>query len=103
MCAEGVAFEGQCEVLRGLLVCACVLVCCDGRYNKYTESKPAVFHFNGGGKKLHLPMESRVWYKKPEFKATDNTEAVLDSELEMGGEMRRLRDVCPPHVYQIGS
>lgn len=39
----------------------------DGRfYNKLTKSRPAIFHFNGGGKKVHLKMEGQVWYKHKE-------------------------------------
>lgn len=33
-------------------------------YNKLTNSYPGVFHFNGGGKRFHLEMESQQWYKK---------------------------------------
>lgn len=30
------------------------------RFNSYTKSKPAIYHFNGGGKNHHLQMESKV-------------------------------------------
>ena len=32
--------------------------------NTLTGSTPAVFHFNGGGKRHHLPMEARTWWKR---------------------------------------
>ena len=42
----------------------------DGRfYNSLTKSRPAIFHFNGGGKKVHLKMEDQVWYKREENNA----------------------------------
>jgi len=40
----------------------------DGRFhNKRTHSSPSVFHFNGGGKKHHLKMESKLWYKAAKY------------------------------------
>lgn len=79
-------------------LCCCWWWC---RYNDYTKSKPAIFHFNGGGKARHLPMERQVWYKLDEFRERDRPDDVLDHKLWMGGEMRRLREVCPPDFYNI--
>ena len=36
-------------------------------YNAVTRSAPAIFHFNGGGKRYHLRTESQLWYKKRRF------------------------------------
>ena len=41
-------------------------------YNKRTKSQPVVFHFNGGGKRHHLQMESKVWYKGAMFNSRDD-------------------------------
>lgn len=39
-----------------------------GRYrNTRTNSIPAIFHFNGGGKAHHLEMEGKMWYKKTKY------------------------------------
>lgn len=32
--------------------------------NIRTGTRPAVFHFNGGGKTVHLKMEGRMWYRQ---------------------------------------
>jgi hypothetical protein len=71
------------------------------RYNDYTKTKPAVFHFNGGGKAHHLSMERRAWYKSDEFRAKDNVETILDKKLWMNGDMLKLREVCPSDFYDI--
>eukprot|EP00638_Chattonella_subsalsa_P005338 CAMPEP_0117744694 /NCGR_PEP_ID=MMETSP0947-20121206/6915_1 /TAXON_ID=44440 /ORGANISM="Chattonella subsalsa, Strain CCMP2191" /LENGTH=424 /DNA_ID=CAMNT_0005561699 /DNA_START=17 /DNA_END=1288 /DNA_ORIENTATION=+ len=30
-------------------------------FNTVTKTVPSIFHFNGGGKKVHLPMEKKMW------------------------------------------
>lgn len=70
-------------------------------YNDHTKTKPAIFHFNGGGKDHHLAMERKVWYKTEEFRAEDDVDATLDKKLWMNGEMLKLREVCPPEFYNI--
>ena len=30
--------------------------------NKDTNTRPSIFHYNGGGKSHHLPMEQLMWY-----------------------------------------
>lgn len=42
--------------------------------NKRTKGLPSVLHFNGGGKRYHLNMESRMWYKNKEY----NTKEMKD-------------------------
>ena len=33
-------------------------------HNSLTGTRPAVFHFNGGGKVVHLRMEGQMWYRQ---------------------------------------
>ena len=67
--------------------------------NARTDSRPAVFHFNGGGKKHHLAVEARAWWKAC---AEANTPGALDAlrrtTLRFGGRERAFADVCPGHV-----
>jgi len=69
--------------------------------NTLTKSEPAVFHFNGGGKKHHLAMEGRAWYKRRGYSPGD-VERIYDTELRFNGEMRPFRDVCPGHLKRAG-
>ena len=42
----------------------------DGRWrNTLTKNNPAVIHFNGGGKTVHLEMEGVMWWKGASYKA----------------------------------
>ena len=43
-------------------------------YNKRTKSLPGVLHFNGGGKRHHLGMEARAWYKGSKYNTADEKE-----------------------------
>ena len=43
----------------------------DGRWrNTLTGNSPAVVHFNGGGKTVHLKMEGVMWWKSATYKAS---------------------------------
>lgn len=75
----GIKLDYQCEVFQsmhntdppGLPYCNPrneLVLTNDKRWqNKLTNTRPAIFHFNGGGKKHHLQMEGSVWYKGKEF------------------------------------
>ena len=70
----------------------------DGKWkNKRTNSFPAVFHFNGGGKQHHLDMESSMWYKRSEYNTKEATEKLssqlLNVPTQPGGVMR-FGEIC---------
>ena len=70
-----------------------------GRWENYmTETTPSVFHFNGGGKRYHVEMESRLFYKRQAFWARDDRHAVYQTKVKMGGEWMSFGDVCPQHL-----
>jgi hypothetical protein len=70
--------------------------------NEYTQTTPAVFHFNGGGKKHHLEMEARAWYKRKPDMAAD-MEEVYSTKLRFNGAMREFRDICPKHLERTAA
>lgn len=81
----------------------------DGRfYNKLTKSRPAIFHFNGGGKKVHLQMEAAIWYKHEEFNSPEvaqtlrstlvNTPTATDK-----GQQTRFDMLCPGYLKSTVS
>ena len=56
----------------------------DGRFfNNLTNSFPAVFHFNGGGKRHHLAMEASIWYKRSIETTKDKLAALYGSVLQV--------------------
>jgi len=72
-------------------------------YNKRTQSNPVVFHFNGGGKRHHLEMERRVWYKRKEYNTDEMKEQLRAHQVFAPNERnpsRRLRfdQLCPNYV-----
>ena len=73
----------------------------DGRFhNKRTDSMPSVFHFNGGGKRHHLAMESQLWYKRrAEYNTREYMRQIADTEiaapLPNDAERKvRFKDIC---------
>ena len=77
-------------------------------YNKYTKSYPKVIHFNGGGKKHHLEMESKIWYRNREninlnsVTADINdegTEKVRKTKLLFNNRYREFQEICPISKY----
>ena len=49
----------------------------NGRFmNQLTKSRPAILHFNGGGKRVHLKMEAASWYKAPQHNTKEKVEAL---------------------------
>ena len=65
--------------------------------NTLTGSTPAVFHFNGGGKRHHLPMEARTWWKRCRTAQTADALACRFDAL-LNGVRRSFGDVCPGHL-----
>ena len=54
----------------------------DGTWlNRRTRGRPALLHFNGGGKPLHLGMEARMWYKDLRFNSPTDRQRLADYEL----------------------
>ncbi len=76
----------------------------EGRfYNKRTNSEPAILHFNGGGKRHHLDMEARVWYKGQAFNGPaelSELRAHLVAAPTTSNPKRHLRfdQICPGYV-----
>ena len=76
--------------------------------NARTGSRPAVFHFNGGGKAHHLPTEAQSWWfrdSEAERRALAgpgvwSDDAVRATRLAFRGGEKELAfgDVCPGHI-----
>ena len=69
------------------------------------NTKPKIFHFNGGGKIHHLEMEKGMWYRNDgDFVTSDgnryhskNKEDLREMELVVGdgaGERKRFSEIC---------
>ena len=75
----------------------------DGRFmNRLTKSRPAILHFNGGGKRVHLKMEGASWYKAPEHNTKEKKDALRAFLIAAPTEKepsRRLRfdSICPKY------
>jgi hypothetical protein len=50
-------------------------------YNNLTHSFPAVFHFNGGGKRHHLKMEASIWYKSSGETTREKLDALFNAHI----------------------
>ncbi len=83
------------------------LVLEDGYFrNKNTNSKPAVFHFNGGGKRHHLEMESKMWYRQPKFNTLKAIDDISKHAIKMPSEVDKDRtftfnQICGEHLRKI--
>ena len=65
----------------------------DGSWlNRRTGGRPALLHFNGGGKPLHLGMEARMWYKDHRFNSPTDRQRLADYEL-----------IVPTHLQPTGT
>lgn len=53
--------------------------------NQRTNTTPAVFHFNGGGKVHHLPMEGKMWYKQRRFYQGERRRALETARIQTPG------------------
>lgn len=72
-------------------------------YNMKTKGYPAVFHFNGGGKVQHLPMERDCWYKKSPFNDAKSIEALsqkLFRTLPLSSKNLTFVDVCGDYIQK---
>lgn len=74
----------------------------DGRWvNTRTNSRPAVIHFNGGGKQYHLQMESKMWYKAAVHNTQDKHEVLANQVLEVptqAPKATRFSDICGSYL-----
>lgn len=52
-----------------------------GWVNKRTHGTPALIHFNGGGKRHHLNMEGKMWYKNGAFNSLLERTTLANYEL----------------------
>eukprot|EP00603_Paraphysomonas_imperforata_P007361 CAMPEP_0114413500 /NCGR_PEP_ID=MMETSP0103-20121206/889_1 /TAXON_ID=37642 ORGANISM="Paraphysomonas imperforata, Strain PA2" /NCGR_SAMPLE_ID=MMETSP0103 /ASSEMBLY_ACC=CAM_ASM_000201 /LENGTH=370 /DNA_ID=CAMNT_0001581581 /DNA_START=195 /DNA_END=1308 /DNA_ORIENTATION=+ len=77
-------------------------------YNKRTDTYPAVFHFNGGGKRHHLDLEGKLWYKKSQFNTNEEIEHLRSHRLRapIATDMSRtlaFEQICPAYFKQSSS
>jgi hypothetical protein len=73
--------------------------------NRVTHGKPAVIHFNGGGKRAHLPMEAKSWYKAPEANTERIRNPLKDTQLKAPletnpGRKLAFNDVCKEYLVR---
>ena len=67
--------------------------------NTRTESVPAVYHFNGGGKRHHLKVEAMMWWKTcSEAQSPEARAAVEATTLRFHESTVAFADVCPRHL-----
>ena len=72
-------------------------------FNKYTKSYPKVLHFNGGGKRHHLEMESKMWYRNPQNENINPSiltqekgmEKVRKTKLLFNNRYGEFQEICP--------
>jgi hypothetical protein len=61
-------------------------------HNVRTNTTPAVFHFNGGGKMHHLAMEGKMWYKQAKYYRGTERQQLAEAEINMptvpGGKLK---------------
>lgn len=72
--------------------------------NKRTNTLPAVFHFNGGGKQHHLKMEGSVWYKDNKYYQGDEGRKLADhlvSVPSMPSGKLTFNDICGSYLTKI--
>ncbi len=72
-------------------------------YNKRTKSSPGVLHFNGGGKRHHLAMEGKMWYKALSHNSPQQKEQLKAHSITAPSDTnpsRKLRfdEICPLYV-----
>lgn len=68
-------------------------------YNTVTKSRPGIFHFNGGGKKVHLSMEEKMWYRKPEHNTNTKIDEVKNTQMLFEKDYRSFNEICPKHKW----
>lgn len=70
-------------------------------YNKRTKATPAVFHFNGGGKRHHLSMEGMMWYKNKRYSTNEEKQKLASHLLSVpshpSGKLR-FDQICSSYI-----
>mmetsp|Transcript_61479 Transcript_61479/g.165169 ORF Transcript_61479/g.165169 Transcript_61479/m.165169 type:complete len:133 (+) Transcript_61479:438-836(+) len=71
--------------------------------NRRTNSEPAVLHFNGGSKKLHLHFDKLAWYRRPEHNTANHVAALRAFRFAapMNGGFIALADICGKHLDSL--
>jgi hypothetical protein len=72
--------------------------------NKRTNTFPAIFHFNGGGKIHHLPMEGKVWYKESKYNQPQQLEALRHSRITVPSQPQEtlsFSDICSDYLQHV--
>lgn len=72
-------------------------------HNTRTNTVPAIFHFNGGGKVNHLDMEGKIWYKEGNYYEGEKRQALADYKIQIpvDDEKNRLisyNDMCGDYL-----
>lgn len=66
--------------------------------NVLTDTLPAVYHFNGGGKDHHLRLEGHMWWRKcPAADEPSLVDFVKSTSLAFDHRRRTFDDVCPDY------
>jgi len=69
--------------------------------NTLTGSRPSVYHYNGGGKRHHIAMESKMWWKQcAEANEPAAHDAVRKTTMRFGDRERSFDEICPGHLDQ---
>jgi len=70
--------------------------------NTYTKSRPSVFHFNGGGKKHHLELESRLPHaqarKNPPTNVGEIDQQIYSIQIKVANGHKSFEEICPGHL-----
>lgn len=72
--------------------------------NKRTNTYPAIFHFNGGGKEHHLHMEGSVWYKSPSHNEPKEVKKLLEHPITVPSKpsgVLSFVDICTDYARKI--
>merc|ERR1719231_1148671 len=73
-----------------------------GRWrNTHTDSTPAVYHFNGGGKKFMSYIEEKLWYRQPSMRQRAVKE-LREAKIKIIAQEKRyslgVEDMCPGYI-----
>jgi hypothetical protein len=73
-------------------------------HNQRTNTTPAVFHFNGGGKAHHLNMEGQMWYKQSKYHYGEFRKQLAEAEIivptNANGKMK-FEELCANYMKSI--
>lgn len=70
--------------------------------NQLTNTTPALYHFNGGGKAHHLEMEAAMWYKRRSSSPAELRQ-LYDTELVFHDRFRKFGEICPGHLEKAAG